>query len=107
MAISFIETLFYLSLVITFILLLLLIYRFKSSLTILEKKTSIMYNIINDLVIQQNQLISNNYSNNGKTVDYNGNNGNPVDDNGKVIHLLPLHQIPLPQTYFQSFPKFD
>jgi hypothetical protein len=63
MTISFIETLFYLSLVITFVLLLLLVYKFKTSLTNLEQKTAIMHNIINDLVKQQNIMTANGFGN--------------------------------------------
>jgi hypothetical protein len=64
---GFVETFFFISLVITFVLIMMLIYHFKERLTILEKKTNTMFdiltNIVNELNMIRNHSISNKYDN--------------------------------------------
>jgi hypothetical protein len=47
---SFIETFFFISLGITFVLILLLVYHFKQRITVIEKKSDTMFEIINNVV---------------------------------------------------------
>ena len=56
MAFSFMETSFVISLGITFVLLLLLIYHFKQRLTIVENKQDTMFEIINNLAQELNNI---------------------------------------------------
>jgi hypothetical protein len=53
---NFIETFFFISLAITFILIMMLVYHFKDRLSILENKCDTMYNIIDDMAKEVNQL---------------------------------------------------
>jgi hypothetical protein len=53
---NFIETFFFISLGITFILVLLLVYHFKQRMTGLEQKCDTMFEIINDMVKEMNML---------------------------------------------------
>jgi len=47
---NFVETFFFISLAITFVLIMMLVYHFKERLSILEKKTNTMFDIINNIV---------------------------------------------------------
>ena len=51
---NFVETFFFISLAITFVLIMMLVYHFKERLSIIEKKTSTMFDIINNIVNQLN-----------------------------------------------------
>jgi len=53
---NFIETFFFISLAITFILIMMLVYHFKDRVSILENKCDTMYNIIDDMAKEVNQL---------------------------------------------------
>lgn len=53
---SFIETFFFISLAITFILIMMLVYHFKDRLTILEDKCDTMYEIIDNMAKEVNRL---------------------------------------------------
>lgn len=53
---NFIETFFFISLGITFVLVLLLVYHFKQRMTGLEQKCDTMFEIINDMVKEMNML---------------------------------------------------
>jgi hypothetical protein len=53
---NFIETFFFISLGITFVLILLLVYHFKQRMTGLEQKCDTMFEIINDMVKEMNML---------------------------------------------------
>lgn len=64
---NFIETSFFISLGITFILILLLVHHFKNRLNNIEQKCDTMFEIINNIVkelssVRNNQVISGNYS---------------------------------------------
>lgn len=65
---SFVETFFFISLAITFILIMMLIYHFRERLTIIEKKTSTMFdiitNVVNELNFVRNNLVLKNTSSN-------------------------------------------
>ena len=47
---NFVETFFFISLAITFILIMMLVYHFKERLSVLEQKTNTMFDIINNIV---------------------------------------------------------
>jgi cellulose synthase/poly-beta-1,6-N-acetylglucosamine synthase-like glycosyltransferase len=51
---SFVETFFFISLAITFVLIMMLIYHFRERLTIVEKKTNTMFDIITNVVNELN-----------------------------------------------------
>jgi hypothetical protein len=53
---SFIETFFFISLGITFVLILLLVYHFKQRITVIEKKSDTMFEIINNVVQELTNL---------------------------------------------------
>jgi len=57
---NFVETFFFVSLVITFVLIMMLVYHFKERITILEKKTNTMFDIVTNIVTELN--IMRNYS---------------------------------------------
>jgi len=65
---NFIETFFFVSLAITFVLIMMLVYHFKERLTIVEKKTNTMFdiitNIVNELNGMRNYPVSDNNNNN-------------------------------------------
>ena len=65
---SFIETFFFLSLAISFVLILLLVYHFKQRISLLEKKNDTMITIINDIAREMTMIKCNcacNNNNNG------------------------------------------
>lgn len=51
---NFIETFFFISLAITFVLIMMLVYHFKERLSVLEKKTNTMFDIVNNIVQELN-----------------------------------------------------
>jgi len=53
---SFVETFFFISLAITFVLIMMLVSHFKERITILEKKTNTVLDIINNIVQEINSL---------------------------------------------------
>lgn len=64
---SFVETFFFISLAITFVLIMMLIYHFRERLTIVEKKTNTMFdiitNVVNELNFVRNSLVLKNTEN--------------------------------------------
>ena len=64
---SFVETFFFISLAITFVLIMMLIYHFRERLTIVEKKTNTMFdiitNVVNELNFIRNSLVLKNTEN--------------------------------------------
>lgn len=64
---SFVETFFFISLAITFVLIMMLIYHFRERLTIVEKKTNTMFdiitNVVNELNFLRNSLVLKNTEN--------------------------------------------
>jgi hypothetical protein len=84
---NFVETFFFVSLAITFVLIMMLVYHFKERLTILEKKTNTMFDIITNIV---NEL--------------NGIRNHPVSDNN-IQHIVSgMSEFPLSET-FSQLPK--
>ena len=65
---SFVETFFFISLAITFILIMMLIYHFRERLTIVEQKTNTMFdiitNVVNELKFIRNTLVLKNTTSN-------------------------------------------
>ena len=65
---SFVETFFFISLAITFVLIMMLIYHFRERLTIVEKKTNTMFdiitNVVNELNFVRNNLVLKNTTSN-------------------------------------------
>lgn len=53
---NFVETFFFVSLAITFVLIMMLVYHFKERLTIVEKKTNTMFDIITNIVNELNSM---------------------------------------------------
>lgn len=53
---NFVETFFFVSLAITFVLIMMLVYHFKERLTIVEKKTNTMFDIITNIVNELNGM---------------------------------------------------
>ena len=53
---NFVETFFFISLAITFVLIMMLVYHFKERLTVLEKKTNTMFDIVNNIVQELNYI---------------------------------------------------
>ena len=71
---SFIETFFFLSLAISFVLILLLVYHFKQRISLLEKKNDVMVTIINDIAKEMTMIKCNCACNNDNTCNKNGMN---------------------------------
>ena len=73
---SFIETFFFLSLAISFVLILLLVYHFKQRISLLEKKNDTMITIINDIAREMTMIKCNcNCACNNNNNACNNNNG--------------------------------
>lgn len=53
---NFVETFFFISLAITFVLIMMLVYHFKERLSVLEKKTNTMFDIVNNIVQELNYI---------------------------------------------------
>ena len=53
---NFVETFFFISLAITFVLIMMLVYHFKEQLLILEKKSETMFDIMNNIVKEMNSM---------------------------------------------------
>lgn len=53
---GFVETFFFISLAITFVLIMMLIYHFKERITVLEKKTNTMFDILTNMVNELNYI---------------------------------------------------
>ena len=51
---NFMETFFFISLAITFVLIMMLVYHFKERMSVLEKKTDTMFEIVNNIVKELN-----------------------------------------------------
>ena len=71
---SFIETFFFLSLAISFVLILLLVYHFKQRISLLEKKNDTMITIINDIAKEMTMIKCNCACNNDNACNKNGMN---------------------------------
>lgn len=84
---NFVETFFFVSLAITFVLIMMLVYHFKERLTIVEKKTNTMFDIITNIV---NEL--------------NGMRNHPVSDNNINEQIVSgTSNVPL-STLFSQIP---
>lgn len=89
---NFMETIFFISLGITFVLILLLVYHFKQRITTIEQKTDTMLEIINN-VVKEIYVLKNAQQINTRFFTANNNNENVVHIPAPTVNYLSTNKI--------------